>query len=224
MIKFFRSHIEIKIIDLEFLTQDLSKLLDSMEKGADRIRKIVLSLRTFSHLDEADYKEVDIDEGIDSTLLILEHRLNAKSDLPNIQVIKEYANLPKVECYAGQINQVFFNILTNAIDALEERNKQYSIQEIQQSPAQIRIRTEINNNQVAIKIADNGPGIPDEIKDLIFDPFFTTKPVGKGTGLGMSISYQIVTKNHGGTFECISSPGKGAEFVIEIPLKQRFKS
>ncbi|WP_414573558.1 ATP-binding protein [Nostoc sp. CCY 9925] len=213
---------EIAAIDLEFLISDLPKLLSSIKIGAERIRQIVLSLRNFSRLDEAEYKAVDIHEGIDSTLLILENRLKAKPDYPGIEIIKEYENLPLIECYAGQLNQVFMNILTNAIDALEERDQQRTQDEIKQSPSVIQIRTEIiNESQVAIKIADNGLGIPEKIKQRIFDPFFTTKPIGKGTGMGMSISYQIVTKNHHGTLECISSPDRGAAFVIVIPLKQQ---
>ncbi len=213
---------EIVAIDLEFLMADLPKLLSSMKIGAERIQEIVLSLRTFSRLDEAEYKAVDIHEGIDSTLFILESRLKAKPNHPGIGIIRKYEDLPLVECYAGQLNQVFMNILSNAIDALEERDSQRTQQEIKQSPSIIQICTEtINKNQIAIKIADNGPGIPENIKQRIFDPFFTTKPIGKGTGIGMSISYQIVTKNHHGTLECISSPDGGAAFVIVIPLKQQ---
>ncbi|MBD2344245.1 ATP-binding protein [Anabaena subtropica] len=209
-------------IDLEFLIADLPKLLSSMKIGADRIREIVLSLRNFSRLDEAEYKAVDIHEGIDSTLLILENRLKAKPDYPGIEIIKKYGNIPLVECYAGQLNQVFMNIITNAIDALEERDEKCTQQEIQQFPGVIQIHTEIiNQNQIAIKIADNGLGIPENIKQRIFDPFFTTKEIGKGTGMGMSISYQIITKNHHGTLECISSPDQGAVFVMTIPLKQK---
>lgn len=213
---------EIAAIDLDFLMTDLPQILSSMKIGADRIRQIVLSLRNFSRLDEAQYKAVDIHQGIDSTLLILANRLKGKPDSPGIEIIKEYGNLPLVECYAGQLNQVFMNILSNAIDALEERDEQRTQQEIKQSPSVIHIRTEvIDNNQVAIKIADNALGIPEDIKQRIFDPFFTTKPIGKGTGMGMSISYQIVSENHHGTLECISSPGQGTEFVIVIPLKQQ---
>ncbi|MBD2495892.1 ATP-binding protein [Nostoc sp. FACHB-280] len=212
---------EIDAIDLEFLMSDLPKLLSSMKIGADRIRQIVLSLRNFSRLDEAEYKAVNLHEGLDSTLLILENRLKAKHNYQGIKVIKDYGKLPLVECYAGQLNQVFMNILNNAIDALEERDAQRTLKEIQASPSRIRIYTEVvNETQIAIKIADNGLGIPEDIQQRIFDPFFTTKPIGKGTGMGMSISYQIITENHHGTLECISSPGKGTEFVIVIPLKQ----
>jgi two-component system, NtrC family, sensor kinase len=213
---------EIADIDLEFLMSDLPKLLYSIKIGADRIRQIVLSLRNFSRLDEAEYKAVDIHEGIDSTLLILENRLKRKHDYPGIIIVKEYGKLPLVECYAGQLNQVFMNILTNAIDALEERDEQRTQHEIQESPSVIEISTEIiEKNQITIKIADNGLGIPEKIKQRIFDPFFTTKAIGKGTGMGMSISYQIVTKNHHGTLECISSSDQGTAFIIVIPLKQQ---
>ncbi len=213
---------QIAAIDLDFLIADLLKLLSSMKIGAERIRQIVLSLRNFSRLDEAEYKAVDIHEGIDSTLLILENRLKTKPNCLGIEIVKEYGNLPLIECYAGQLNQVFMNILTNAIDALEERDEQHNQQQIRQFPSMIQIRTEIiSHNQIAIKISDNGLGIPEKIKQRIFDPFFTTKPIGKGTGMGMSISYQIVTKNHYGTLECISSPYQGTTFVIIIPLKQQ---
>ncbi|MBE9198051.1 MULTISPECIES: ATP-binding protein [unclassified Nodularia (in: cyanobacteria)] len=215
---------EIERIDLAFLIQDLPKLLSSMKMGAERIRQIVLSLRNFSRLDEAEYKAVDIHEGIDSSLLILKSRLKDKPGYPAIEVIKEYGNLPLVECYAGQLNQVFINILTNAIDVLEERDEKRSSQKIKSSPSIIRISTKmLDEHQIMIKISDNGMGIPEKIKQLIFNPFFTTKPIGKGTGMGMSISYQIITKNHGGKFYCISSSGQGTEFVIEIPLKQQAK-
>ncbi|WP_051470044.1 PAS domain-containing sensor histidine kinase [Fischerella sp. PCC 9605] len=216
---------QIKAIDLDFLIADLPKLLNSMEIGAERIRQIVLSLRTFSRMDEAEMKEVDIHEGIDSTLMILAHRLKDQGDRSAIEVIKEYGNLIPVECYAGQINQVFMNILTNAIDALEESlvNSHLSLvdKKGQRTTPQIRICTLLTtNNKVKIKIADNGPGIPETVKQRLFDPFFTTKPIGKGTGMGLSISYQIITERHGGSLECISQPGSGAEFVISIPLRQ----
>ncbi|MBD2298500.1 ATP-binding protein [Nostoc sp. FACHB-190] len=212
---------EIDSIDLDFLMSDLPKLLSSLKIGADRIRQIVLSLRNFSRLDEAEYKAVNLHEGIDSTLLILENRLKAKPNYPGIKVIKDYGKLPLVECYAGQLNQVFMNILTNAIDAIEERDAQRTLKEMQATPSRIRIDTAVENEtQIAIKIADNGLGIPEDIQKRIFDPFFTTKPIGKGTGMGMSISYQIITENHHGTLECISSVGKGTEFIIMIPLKQ----
>lgn len=207
----------IKEIDLNFLMEDLPKLLNSMKVGAERITEIVRSLRNFSRLDESEMKAVDIHEGIDSTLLILQHRLLAKPGFPEIQIIKEYGNLPLVECFAGQLNQVFINILANAIDALEE-GVGYGVWET----PQIRIRTELTTNKhVIIRIADNGSGIPETVQKRLFDPFFTTKPVGKGTGLGLSISYQIVAEKHKGKLQCISSPGEGAEFVIIIPQIQK---
>ncbi|MBD2518755.1 HAMP domain-containing protein [Nostoc sp. FACHB-973] len=207
-------------MDLEFLQQDLPKLLSSMKVGTDRIRQIVLSLRNFSRIDEAEFKSVDIHEGIDSTLMILQHRLKAKPEQPEIQVIKDYGNLPLVECYAGQLNQVFMNILVNAIDALEESYAKLSYQEIQENPSRIIIRTSVvNSTWVKVAIADNGVGISQEFQQRIFDPFFTTKPIGKGTGMGMSISYQIVTEKHGGKLECFSTRGKGTEFIIQIPLR-----
>ncbi len=207
-------------IDLEFLQEDLPKLLSSMKVGTERIRQIVLSLRNFSRIDEADFKSVDIHEGIDSTLMILQHRLKAKAEQPEIAVIKDYGTVPLVECYAGQLNQVFMNILVNAIDALEENNSKLTYQEIEDNPNQIKIRTSVvNSTLLEVAIADNGVGISKEFQQRIFDPFFTTKPIGKGTGMGMSISYQIVTEKHGGKLECFSTYGKGTEFIIQIPLR-----
>ncbi|HEY9690719.1 MAG TPA: ATP-binding protein [Oculatellaceae cyanobacterium] len=204
-----------KEIDLEFLVDDLSKLLSSMKIGTERIRQIVLTLRNFSRLDEAEMKAVNIHEGIDSTLVILQNRLKAKPDRPAVQIVKDYGELPQVECYAGQLNQVFMNIISNAIDALQESMSK--LQETGQTPT-ITIRTKaIENNRVSISIKDNGPGIPKEVKSKLFDPFFTTKPVGEGTGLGLSISYQIVVDKHGGVLLCDSQPGEGTEFLIEIP-------
>lgn len=208
-------------IDLDFLQEDLIRLLDSMKLGTDRIRQIVLSLRNFSRLDEVDFKPVNIHEGIDSTLSILQHRLKARSDRPAIKVIRDYGTLSPVECYPGQLNQVFMNLLANAIDALEECNMRRTAQEMEAEPSQIRIRTSMLDAQwVEIAIADNGVGIPEQIQKRIFDPFFTTKPIGKGTGMGMSISYQIITEKHGGKLQCFSTIGQGAEFVIQIPIRQ----
>lgn len=214
-------------IELDFLKSDFPQIINSMKVGADRIREIVLSLRTFSRLDEAEMKAVDIHKGIDSTLMILQNRLKANDQRPTIEIIKEYAKLPLVECYAGQLNQVFMNILTNAIDALEESFVICPIlwenaRKVEQMTSpQIRIRTQLQKpNQVIIGIADNGLGIPKEVKKQLFDPFFTTKPIGKGTGMGLAISYQIITERHGGSLECISQPGQGAEFAIKIPLSQ----
>lgn len=202
-------------IDLDFLATDLPKLLASMRIGADRIRQIVLSLRNFSRLDEAEKKPVNIHEGIDSTLLILQNRLKPNGTSGGIQVIKEYGKFPRVNCYAGQLNQVFMNILSNAIDVLEN----------QTGPKLITISTETAPASsptgyplAIIRIRDNGAGMPESVRQRLFDPFFTTKPVGKGTGLGLSISYQIVVDKHGGSLECFSQPGQGAEFVIQIPM------
>jgi signal transduction histidine kinase len=236
-------------IELEFLMEDLPKVLDSMKVGAYLIREIVLSLRKFSRLDEAEMKEVDIHEGIDNTLLILQHRLQAKLDQPAIQIIKEYGPLPLVECYAGKLNQVFVNLLANAIESLSN----------QKTPRAIAIRTsvgyaeeekspisnpplaesstvssvEVDSHNLAqtrkgpqfavIRICDNGPGMTEEVYRRVFDPFFTTKPVGKGTGLGLSISYQIVVEKHRGLLKCVSHPGKGAEFIIQIPIRQAYQ-
>lgn len=207
----------IEQIDLDFLAIDLPKIVGSMNMGTERIREIVASLRNFSRLDEAEHKVVDLHDGINSTLLILKHRLKAHGDRPEIQVIKHYGDLPPVECYAGQLNQVFMNLLSNAIDALEEWTLSKSREERQAHLPKITITTDFNNDdQIVIKITDNGPGIPVDIQSRLFDPFFTTKPVGKGTGLGLSISYQIVVEKHGGTMTCSSKPGHGTEFCIMI--------
>jgi PAS domain S-box-containing protein len=209
----------IESIDIEFLIEDLTKALQSMRLGTTRIREIVLSLRNFSRLDEAEVKDVNIHDGIDSTITILHNRLKAHSERPEIQIIKEYGNLPPVECHAGQLNQVFMNIISNAIDALEDYIKQQLHTRIALTESIISIQTEVtNNNWVRICIADNGPGIKEEICQRLFDPFFTTKPVGKGTGLGLSISYQIITEKHGGKLWCESTPGQGTKFIIEMPI------
>nr|WP_277878333.1 ATP-binding protein [Coleofasciculus sp. FACHB-SPT36] len=215
-------------VELDFIIADLDKILSSMKIGTERIRQIVLSLRNFSRLDEADMKPVDIHEGLDSTLLILQNRLKAKPEHPAIEVVKEYGNLPLVECYAGQMNQVFMNIISNAIDALEAfdglsfiaRNNEQSTSNLEPSPT-IRISTQVlHPDRVAVRIADNGLGMTEEVRKRLFDPFFTTKPVGQGTGLGLSISYQIVVEKHSGMLRCISEAGQGAEFWIEIPMRQ----
>ncbi len=211
----------IENIEFDFIKEDLTKTLYSMKEGTSRIKDIVLSLRNFSRLDEAEFKKVDIHSGIDSTLMILHNRLKAKSTHPEIKIIKEYSSLPLIECYPGQLNQVFMNILTNAIDALDNYNYQLTIQEIQSNPSYIKIATELTESkQIKISISDNGIGIPKKIKPKLFDPFFTTKEVGKGTGLGLSISYQIVVEKHRGKLYCNSTPGKGTEFTIEIPMVQ----
>ncbi|MEG4393299.1 response regulator [Microcoleus sp. BROC3] len=207
-------------IELEFVEEDFIKVLNSINLGTQRIQEIVKSMRIFSRLDEADVKAVNIHEGIDSTLTILHHRFKAKPEHPEIEVVKNYGQLPPVECHAGQLNQVFMNILSNAIDALEESNQQRSFAEIKKDPNRIQICTKlIDDNWVAIYISDNGRGVGESIEPKLFDPFFTTKPIGKGTGLGLSISYQIIVEKHGGRLYCQPVSGKGIEFVIEIPIR-----
>lgn len=201
-------------IDLDFLIEDWFKLSNSMQVGAKRIQKIVQSLRMFSHLDEAEIKPVDIHEGIDNTLLLLHHQLKAEGKRGDIKVIKQYGQLPKITCYASQLNQVFLHLLANAIEALQE--------DLGKTPT-ITICTEVKQQQnsenfaALIKIADNGLGISQEILDKIFDPFFTTKPVGSGTGLGLSICHQIVVEKHKGNISCVSTSGQGTELIVEIP-------
>jgi two-component system, NtrC family, sensor kinase len=208
-------------LDLNFMQKDLSKIVQSMKVGSNRITQIVLSLRNFSRLDESDLKSVDLHEGIDNTLMILQHRLKANGKRPAIEVVKQYDELPLVECCAGQLNQVFMNLLANAIDALEESNQDKGFQDIAAHPNRISISTaKTAINQVQITIADNGSGIPAAVRSRLFDPFFTTKPLGKGTGLGLSISYQVVTEKHGGNLWCDSIPGVGSKFVIELPISQ----
>ena len=211
---------EIKAIDLDYLISDLPTLITSMQEGTDRICNISTSLRTFSRSDTDSKFSCNIHEGIDSTILILRHRLKANEKRPAIEIIKEYGNLPLVNCYPGQLNQVFMNLLANAIDALEEGNIGQSYQEIAVCGNAIAIKTEVSadKTQVVIRIKDNGPGMSDEVKDRIFDHLFTTKAVGKGTGLGLSICRQIVEEKHGGDLRCISSLGKGVEFAIFLPI------
>ncbi|MDY7015107.1 MAG: ATP-binding protein, partial [Cyanobacteriota bacterium] len=199
-------------LDLDFISGDFTKLMNSMKMGTQRIQNLVLSLRNFSRLDEAQRKYVDIHEGIESTLVILQYRLKAKHNFPAIQIIKDYQELPKVECYPSQLNQVFMNLLSNAIDALEKS-------EIASPKITIRTGT-INRQWVEVSITDNGVGIPDAIRTKVFNPFFTTKPVEKGTGLGLSISHQIVAKQHCGRLECYSTRGQGTELVVQIPVRQ----
>jgi signal transduction histidine kinase len=246
-----------EVINIDFIAIDLPKLLSSMQRGTDRIRTIVQSLRKFSRADEADMKRVDVHEGIESTLLILQHRLKAKGKQPEITIFKEYGNLPPVECYPGELNQVFMNILINAIEALkpldlgiqphtslfvphpspaitirtrlleycESRNPtENSLCAIAEPTTSTQANTEIvprqSSQKIVIQISDNGPGMTDSVKAKLFDPFFTTKPVGQGSGLGLSISYQIVVEHHHGILTCTSAPGQGTEFWIEIPIQQ----
>jgi signal transduction histidine kinase len=266
----------LQTIDWDFVNEDFPKIIESMSAGASRIHNLVLSLRNFSRLDEAELKRVDLHEGLDSTLVMLNHRLEASRVNPGIEVIKKYGNLPKVECYPKQLNQVFLNLLNNAIDALEEKRKQEKISDktnrlatqnyvpefssaknnccaiargYQDSPRQkvrsyqleiptqtqavpcITIQTEVIStkqqqilDKVVIRIADNGTGITESVQKRMFDPFFSTKDVGKGTGLGLSISYQLIVQRHGGQIQCISEPGVGCEFVIEIPICQTLEA
>ncbi|MBD2252221.1 sensor histidine kinase [Nostoc parmelioides] len=224
--------------EIEYVMEDLPKILASMKIGASRIREIVLSLRIFSRLDEAEFKTADLHEGIDSTLLILQHRIKAQTvkaiayseqnpitdnlnkqeiidkHRPQIEIVKEYGDIPKIPCFAGQLNQVFMNILANAIDALEEPFYNGLCPE-----PTIHITSSLVDESVVVAIADNGTGIPQEVQSRLFDPFFTTKPVGKGTGMGLSISYQIITEKHSGKLQCISSSGQGTKFVITIPIR-----
>jgi signal transduction histidine kinase/HAMP domain-containing protein len=214
-------------IDLNFLTHDFSQILTSMKVGAERVRKIVLSLRNFSRLDESEVKFVNIHEGIESTLVMLQSQLRESKSRPAIEVIKKYGELPLVECYAGQLNQVFMNLIVNAIDALESRAERtqaqraatgVTVQLQTQDALKILIKTEVLNQAVLIRIIDNGIGMTEATRQKLFDPFFTTKDVGKGTGLGLSVSYQIVTERHRGQLYCNSEPGKGAEFVVQLPI------
>ncbi|MEG4247692.1 ATP-binding protein [Microcoleus sp. Pol10D4] len=210
---------KIQSVDLDFIIYDLPKILISMKNGAERILGIVKSLRIFSRHDEAEMKLADVHEGIDSTLMILQSRLNAKPGLGKIQIIKEYSNLPQIECYPGQLNQVFMNILANAIDALEDDSHSESIAGNEANRRLIKISTKLSDSEVVeIRISNNGPEITESVRNQLFNPFFTTKPVGKGTGLGLSIGYQIITIRHKGELQCISAPGKGAEFIIQIPI------
>jgi signal transduction histidine kinase len=216
----------IQEFEIDFVQADLLKILSSIEIGAGRIRELTLSLRKFSRLDEAEIKNIDIHKSIDSTLLLLQNRLKNQGRYPEIEVVKEYGNVPKISCYPKQLNQVFMNILSNAVDALEEslvnEEKVKEHTSVVLTKPKICIQTEvIDNEQVRIKIADNGYGMPEEVREKVFEPFFTTKSVTSGTGLGLSISRQIMDK-HGGHIECISSPLKGTEFIIELPIQMTF--
>lgn len=224
---------EREAVELEFIIEDLSKVMSSMQLGTERVKTIVLSLRNFSRMDEADYKSVDIHEGINSTLLILQNRLKENSRHSGIQVIKQYGKLPPITCYPSQLNQVFMNVIANAIDALESFSLSRADAELHAAPInalqhwkpEITITTSLTTDSAdrpwaTIVIADNGPGIPSEVRQRIFDPFYTTKSVGKGTGLGLSISYQIITEKHQGTLQCRPHAAGGTEFVIQIPQHQ----
>ncbi|HIK05632.1 MAG TPA: hybrid sensor histidine kinase/response regulator [Trichormus sp. M33_DOE_039] len=203
-------------LDLQFILEDMPKILNSLKVGAERIQTLSNSLRTFCRSDSDIRIPGDLHQGLDSTLMILQHRLKDNGDRPGIEVIKNYGNLPEVNCYLGQINQVFMNILANAIDAIDEAIAQGTISN---STPQIQITTEIDAQQMAIiRIADNGGGIPESVQQRLFEPLFTTKPVGKGTGLGLSIAHQIVVEKHNGILEVDSQSGMGTEFKIAIPI------
>ncbi len=205
-------------IDLDYSLKDLPKMIDSMSMACDRLKNISTSLRTFSRADQ-DYKvPFNIHQGIDSTILILKHRLKANEQRPAIEVVTNYGNLPQIECFPGQLNQVFMNILANAIDALEESNTGRSFEEIKSNPNCIKITTSVENNQATIAIADNGQGMNEQVKSKIFDHLFTTKAVGKGTGLGLAIARQIIESTHGGKLSCKSVSSEGTEFIIKIPV------
>ncbi len=207
----------IQEIDLDFLSLDIKKIMGSMQTGAERISTMILALRIFSRLNESDIKAVDIHEGLDSTLLLLQHRLRKERKFPEIKVIKQYGNLPLVTCYASQLNQVFFNLLNNAIDAIDS-GLEKGITEL--SSPTIWINTELTAYKtVKIQIKDNGIGIDEKVRSRLFNPFFTTKPVGQGSGLGLVTSYEIVVEKHKGELRCNSLPGQGAEFTIEIPVQ-----
>jgi signal transduction histidine kinase len=207
-------------IKLDYFLQRLPRMLSVMAESTDRLVTISNSLRTFSRGDTDAKVSANIHEGIDSTLMILQHRLKANNKRPEIQVIKDYGDIPSVKCYLGQLNQVFMNILANAIDACEESTQDRTFAEIQSNPNTIIIKTEVteDNQSVVIKIKDNGTGMSEEVKPRIFDQLFTTKSVGQGTGLGLSISRQIVEETHGGSLSCNSVLGEGTEFAIAIPI------
>ncbi|MFN6570443.1 response regulator [Dendronalium sp. ChiSLP03b] len=208
-------------VELDYLREDLPKLVQSLQDSAHRIRDISTSLRTFSRVDNDRPVVFNLHEGIDSTILILKHRLNANAKRPAIEVIKNYGNIPQVECFAGQLNQVFMNIIANAIDALEDMHQGQALEDIPAQNYQITIQTALTNNQqgVLISIKDNGIGMSEEVKQKIFDHLFTTKDIGKGTGLGLAIAHQIIVEKHGGTINVHSVPGQGSEFAITLPIQ-----
>jgi signal transduction histidine kinase len=210
---------EMETIDWEYIREDLPKLVDSMKEGVKRIRDVSTSLRTFSRADSDRPVPCNIHDGIDSTIMILKHRLKADDTHPEIEVIKNYGDLPQIECYAGQLNQVFMNLLSNAIDAFDESNKGESYRDIANK---IHIKTELSSDlkQVLIYIKDNGVGMTKGLQEHIFDDFFTTKCVGKGTGLGLAIAHQIVVEKHHGDITVHSDLGAGTEFVIILPIQQ----
>ncbi|MGB3292141.1 MAG: ATP-binding protein [Phormidesmis sp.] len=211
-----------KSVDLNFLQKDLSSMLTSIRSGTERVSQIVSALRDFSRLDESDLKTADVHSGLESTLLLLQHRLIATPVRSEIELFKDYGQLPQIECFPRQLNQVFLNILTNAVDAIELASERRQYAQQKRLYGRITIRTAAVDTQwIKIVIKDNGAGIPAQTQGKIFDPFFTTKPIGCGTGMGLSISYQIVVGQHDGKLDCHSTEGEGTEFVIQLPLNQK---
>ena len=206
-------------LEIDFVREDLDKTLASMKLGTERIREIVLSLRIFSRLDESECKYADIHEGIESTLMILRHRLQAAPNRPEIRIVRDYDELPRVECYAGQLNQVFMNLLVNAIDALEDSPDILEPQIVIRTERRVGGASPSGNRTILVSITNKGPAMPVDVKDRIFEPFFTTKEVGKGTGMGLAICHQLITEKHKGKIECFSDEERGTEFVLEIPIK-----
>ncbi len=212
---------EINELDLEFIQEDFAKILDSMNLGTNRIREIVQSLRTFSRMDQGEFVQVNIHEGLESTLLILQHRFKGNSSRPEVQLVRQYGEVPKIDGFSGQLNQVFMNILANALDAIDDDSSKHTYAALKENPYHIQISTSICKDQwIQIAIADNGPGISEATLQKIFEPFFTTKEVGKGTGMGMAISQQIITETHHGHLNCESQLERGTTFVIQLPIRQ----
>ncbi|NJM45285.1 MAG: response regulator [Alkalinema sp. RU_4_3] len=211
----------IEEIDPPYLIGDMPQMIGSMKEGVSRLQEISLSLRTFARSDTASMVEYQVEDGLNSTLMLLGHRLKADDRRPAIQIIKNFQTTPKVSCYAGQLNQVFMNLFANAIDALDDFNEGKSYQELETTPNRITVSTELKNNELVIRIGDNGIGIDDQIREKIFEPSFTTKAVGKGTGLGLPISQQIIEGKHKGKLDCFSEVGKGTEFVITLPIESQ---
>jgi signal transduction histidine kinase len=209
----------IEEIDLPYLIGDMPQMLGSMKEGVSRLQEISLSLRTFARSDTATMVDYQVEEGLNSTLMLLGHRLKADDRRPAIQIVKNFQKTPKVSCYAGQLNQVFMNLFANAIDALDDFNESKSYQELEAAPNRISIATELKGNELVIRIQDNGTGIDAGIREKIFEPSFTTKAVGKGTGLGLPISQQIIEVKHQGKLDCFSELGQGTEFVITLPIE-----
>lgn len=209
----------LKRIDLDYVRQDLPKLIKSMQDGGDRIISISKSLRTFSRADTDAKQKFNLHEGIDSTVLILRHRLKENDQRPAIAVLTDYQDIPEIDCFPGQLNQVFMNLLANAIDALDELNQGRTYEEVELNPNQIKIQTRMDEGKVRVAIADNGKGMTEAVQARIFDHLFTTKAVGKGTGLGLAIVRQIIEEKHGGAIEVRSAIGQGTEFVLTLPIR-----